>query len=71
MAEANRIRKHDLSNTVNEGKWPGIDSTYRLIVVAALRTKQLLRGSHPRIEADPKARRHRTVLREGAPRAGH
>lgn len=30
-----------------------IDSKYRLIIVAAQRSKQLLRGARPRVEMDP------------------
>ena len=45
------------SHISNEEEWPGIDSKFRLIIVAALRSKQLLSGSLPRIEADP--RRHK------------
>ncbi len=30
-----------------------IDSKYRLIILAAKRSKQLQRGAHPRIEIDP------------------
>ncbi len=30
-----------------------IDSKYRLIIVAAKRSKQLLRGARPRVEMDP------------------
>ena len=45
-------------------QWPGIDSRYRLIVVAALRSKQLLHGSHPRIEADPRKRRNTSIALE-------
>ncbi|HEY7785953.1 MAG TPA: DNA-directed RNA polymerase subunit omega [Pyrinomonadaceae bacterium] len=44
---------------------PGeIDSRFRLIVVAGLRTKQLLRGSKPRIEADVKRRRNTSIALE-------
>ena len=32
---------------------PEIDSKYRLIILAAKRSKQLQRGAHPRIEIDP------------------
>ena len=32
---------------------PGIDSKYRLIIIAAKRSKQLQRGARPRIEIDP------------------
>jgi DNA-directed RNA polymerase omega subunit len=45
-------------------EWPGIDSRFRLIVVASLRTKQLLRGAHPRIEADPLKRRNTSIALE-------
>lgn len=46
----------------------GIDSRFRLIVVAALRTKQLLHGAHPRIEADPRKRRNTSIALEEARR---
>ncbi len=42
----------------------GIDSRFRLIVVAALRNKQLCRGSKPRIEVDPLRRRNTTIAVE-------
>lgn len=48
----------------NEDQWPGVDSRYRLIVVAALRSKQLLRGAHPRIDADPLKRRNTSIALE-------
>ncbi|HEX8843492.1 MAG TPA: DNA-directed RNA polymerase subunit omega [Pyrinomonadaceae bacterium] len=41
-----------------------IDSRYRLIVVAALRAKQLLHGSPPRIEVDPLRRRNTSIALE-------
>jgi DNA-directed RNA polymerase subunit omega len=44
--------------------WPGIDSRFRLIVVAALRAKQLLRGANPRIDADPLKRRNTSIALE-------
>lgn len=47
------------SHISNEETWPGIDSKFRLIVVAALRSKQLLRGSLPRIEVEH--HRHKTT----------
>jgi len=43
----------------NADQWPGIDSRYRLIVIAALRSKQLVRGATPRIKAEPL--KHRTT----------
>lgn len=48
----------------SEGTWPGIDSRFRLIIVAGLRTKQLLRGSKPRIEADNGRRRNTSIAVE-------
>lgn len=58
-----RIR---MLNDVAEGEeqWPGIDSRYRLIVVAALRAKQLQRGAHPRIGADSRRRRNTSIAIE-------
>jgi DNA-directed RNA polymerase omega subunit len=47
-----------------EGQRQGVDSVYRLIVVAALRNKQLTRGAPPRIEADPRRRRNTTIALE-------
>jgi DNA-directed RNA polymerase omega subunit len=49
---------------INEGTWPGIDSRFRLIIVAGLRTKQLLHGSKPRIEAEKGRRRNTSIAVE-------
>ena len=35
-------------------KQPEIDSKYRMIILAAQRSKQLQRGATPRVEADPR-----------------
>lgn len=43
----------DLENALNEIHTPEIDSKYRLIILAAKRSKQLQRGARPRIEIDP------------------
>lgn len=58
--------KNSTSNLINstDEQWPGIDSSFRLIVVAALRSKQLVRGAHPRIEADPRKRRNTSIALE-------
>lgn len=48
----------------NAEQWPGIDSRYRLIVVAAQRSKQLLNGSLPRIDADPQKNRNTSIAVE-------
>ncbi len=43
----------DLENVLDEIQAPEIDSKYRLIILAAKRSKQLQRGARPRIEIDP------------------
>lgn len=48
----------------HDEQWPGIDSMYRLIVVASLRNKQLLRGAAPRIEADASKRKNTSIALE-------
>jgi DNA-directed RNA polymerase omega subunit len=45
-----------------------IDSIYRMIVVAGLRSKQLLRGGTPRILPDPSRRRNISIALEEARR---
>ena len=52
------------SSVAAEGQGPGVGSVYRLVVVAALRNKQLTRGAAPRIEADPLRRRNTTIALE-------
>jgi DNA-directed RNA polymerase omega subunit len=48
----------------SEEQWPGVSSRYQLIVLAALRSKQLLHGARPRIEADPRKRRNTSIALE-------
>jgi DNA-directed RNA polymerase omega subunit len=43
----------DLENALDEIQAPEVDSKYRLIILAAKRSKQLQRGARPRIEIDP------------------
>ena len=64
MAVTNKTNRNDFSGVANEGVWPGIDSRFRLIIVAGLRTKQLLHGAHPRIEVDPLRRRNTSIALE-------
>lgn len=53
-----------LFGSVPAEEWPGIDSRFRLIVVASLRNKQLVRGAHPRIAADPLKHRNTSIALE-------
>lgn len=64
MAGTKKIADKVLTGVANEGTWPGIDSRFRLIIVAGLRAKQLLHGSKPRIEVDKKKHRHTSIAIE-------
>ena len=43
----------DIDNSVDGSQSPEVDSKYRLIILAAKRSKQLQRGAQPRIDIDP------------------
>jgi DNA-directed RNA polymerase omega subunit len=64
MSETVKTTKDGFGHVSHDDEWPGIDSKYRLIVVAALRSKQLLHGSVPRIEADPRRHRNTSIALE-------
>ena len=64
MPESDRQTSSGFHREEGEGGWPGIDSRFRLIVVAAQRSKQLQRGSRPRIDADPHRRRSTSIALE-------
>jgi DNA-directed RNA polymerase omega subunit len=64
MDETNKTGGNGPINIRDEGTWPGIDSRFRLIVVSALRSKQLQRGALPRIVADPQKRRNTSIALE-------
>lgn len=63
MAEINKRAGGGLGDD-GDGNWPGIDSRFRLVAVAAQRSKQLQRGARPRIIADPKRRRPTSIALE-------
>ena len=64
MPESDRQTSSGFQRDEDEGTWPGIDSRFRLVVVAAQRSKQLQRGSRPRIVADPNRRRNTSIALE-------
>jgi DNA-directed RNA polymerase subunit omega len=64
MPDTEKMISHNFGDLVNEEEWSGIDSKFRLIVVAALRSKQLQRGARPRIEANPRRHRNTTIALE-------
>lgn len=45
--------KEEIETAAEATETPEIDSKYRLIILAAKRSKQLQRGAQPRIEIDP------------------
>ena len=47
------MAEQELDELVDQAPPPEIDSKYRLIILAAKRSKQLQRGARPRIEIDP------------------
>ena len=64
MPESDRQTSSGFHREDSEDAWPGIDSRFRLIVVAAQRSKQLQRGSRPRIGEDPNRRRNTSIALE-------
>lgn len=44
--------------------WPGIVSRFQLVILAGLRSKQLLNGARPRIPVDPLRRRNTSIALE-------
>src|SRR6266403_1920354 len=64
MAGTNKTEGKPSTGAANEGTWPGIDSRFRLIIVAGLRAKQLLHGSKPRIETNKGRRRNTSIALE-------
>jgi len=46
------MAEHELDQLTEQAPPPEIDSKYRLIILAAKRSKQLQRGARPRIEID-------------------
>ena len=52
-------------NASEDGQhWSGMDSDFRLVVMAALRSKQLLHGAATRIETNPLRRKNTSIALE-------
>jgi len=64
MAESSRQTSSGFHREDQEGTWPGIDSRFRLVIVAAQRSKHIQRGARPRIDADPNRRRNTSIALE-------
>lgn len=63
MAKAVETAAAEVAADENEGQIE-IDSKYRLIIVAAQRSKQLQRGARPRVELDPQRHKPTRVALE-------
>ena len=50
--------------TEEQREVPELDSKYRLIIVAAQRSKQLQRGARPRVELDPQKHKSTRIALE-------
>ena len=61
MAKATQSNREDHQEPVAEKQSPALDSKYRLIIVAAQRSKQLQRGAHARVELDNQQHKHTRV----------
>lgn len=64
MPESDRQTSSGFHREDGEGRWPGIDSRFRLVVVAAQRSKHIQRGARPLIDADPNRRRNTSIALE-------
>lgn len=56
--------EEDLNIADEESNQQEMDSKYRLIIVAAKRSKQLQRGARPRIEIDPQKHKFTRIALE-------
>ena len=61
MSEIDNTGKNGVAD---DDVWTERDSKFRLIVVAALRSKQLLHGARPRVAADTRRGRNTSIALE-------
>lgn len=54
----------NLNGAEDESGQPEMDSKYRLIIIAAKRSKQLQRGARPRVEIDPQKHKSTRIALE-------
>lgn len=53
-----------MSLSADKEQWPGIFSRFQLVMLAGLRSKQLLHGGRPRILTDPLKRKNTSIALE-------
>ena len=54
----------NVPNKNTPAEWPGIVSRFQLVILAAHRNKQLVRGAQPRIATDRLKRRNTSIALE-------
>jgi DNA-directed RNA polymerase omega subunit len=59
-----KIETENLNSAEEESNQTEMDSKYRLIIVAAKRSKQLQRGARPRIDIDPQKHKSTRIALE-------
>jgi DNA-directed RNA polymerase omega subunit len=64
MSMTTSIQKPVVASGEKNGGVGHAGSIYRLIILAGLRSKQLVRGSLPRIKADPLKRKNTSIALE-------
>ena len=61
MVKATPSNREDNEEQLTVKQTPALDSKYRLIIVAAQRSKQLQRGARARVEIDNQQHKHTRV----------
>lgn len=61
MAKATQSNTEEHNEPVAEKQTPALDSKYRMIIVAAQRSKQLQRGARARVEIDNQQHKHTRI----------
>jgi DNA-directed RNA polymerase omega subunit len=64
MPATQQTTRQRFSTSKADPRRSGMDSDFRLVIVAALRTKQLLHGAAARIAPDPRRRKNTSVALE-------
>jgi DNA-directed RNA polymerase omega subunit len=54
----------EVTEPIEQPRLTDVDSKYRLIIVAAMRSKQLQRGARPRIDIDPQKHKSTRIALE-------
>lgn len=64
MSEVKEATVVEHAKAPRDEQWGEVGSRFSLVIVAALRNKQLVRGARPRVAEDPKRRRNTSIALE-------